>query len=81
MLQTMTRKQSTSLPDEDEQYCSPNVAVNIKSDSIVRQMKKVHFLSYTTKNNKHILLQLCLAFSSVYISLSKNRVYPAYAEF
>ena len=31
------------------QYCS-----NVQSDSTVRQTNKVHLLSYTTMNNKHI---------------------------
>ena len=31
----------------------------IISDSIVRQTNKVHFLSYTTINNKHIFYYNC----------------------
>ena len=42
MLQIATRKQSIPSPDEDWQYCSRNVAINRKSDSIVRQTNKVH---------------------------------------
>ena len=49
MLQIATPKQSTSSPDS-----SRNVTIYIKSDSIVRQTNKVHLLSYTTMNNKHI---------------------------
>ena len=55
MLQIAARKQSTSSPDEDLQYCSRNVAINIKSDSIARQTNIVNFLSYTTMNNIHII--------------------------
>ena len=33
------------------QYCSRNVAINIQSDSIVRQTNKVYLLSYITMNN------------------------------
>ena len=54
MLQIVTCKQSTSSSDEDRQYCIQNVVIYIKSDSIVRQMNKVHLLSYTMMNNKHI---------------------------
>ena len=39
-----TLKQSTSSPDEDKQYCSLNGAINVQSDSIVRQTSKVHIL-------------------------------------
>ena len=31
-------------PDEDSHCCSRNVAINIQSDSIVRQTNKVHLL-------------------------------------
>ena len=53
--------------DEDWHYCSRNVAINIKSDSIVRQTNKVHLLSYTTMNNQHIFYyknQLCCVLQS-----------------
>ena len=30
--------------------------INIQSDSIVRQMNKVHLLSYTMMNNEHIFI-------------------------
>ena len=43
----------SSSPDEDQQYCSRSVAINIQSDSIVRQMNKVYLPSYITMNNKH----------------------------
>ena len=43
-LKIATRKQSTSSPDKDCQYCSRNVAINIQSDSIVRQTKKVRLV-------------------------------------
>ena len=58
MLQIATPKQSTSSPDS-----SRNVTIYIKSDSIVRQTNKVHLLSYTTMNNKHILFQSTNTFS------------------
>lgn len=32
-----------------------DVAINIKSDSIVRQTNEVHLLSYITRNNKHTI--------------------------
>ena len=31
-------------PDEDLQFCSRNVAINIQSDSIVRHTNEVHLL-------------------------------------
>ena len=43
----------SSSPDEDQQYCSRSVAINIQSNSIVRQMNKVYLPSYITMNNKH----------------------------
>ena len=68
MLQIATRKQSIPSPDEDWQYCSRNVAINKKSDSIVRQTSSslfpaflycmVHIISflldkYVTRNEKY----------------------------
>ena len=50
MLQIATRKQSIPSPDEDWQYCSRNVAINRKSDSIMRQTNKVH----------HCFLHFCI---------------------
>ena len=51
MLQIETHKESTSSPDENYQYCSRNIAINIQSDSIVRHMHKVHLL--TDKKYNH----------------------------
>ena len=76
MLQIATPKQSTSSPDS-----SRNVTIYIKSDSIVRQTNKVHLLSYTTMNNKHILLQSTNTFSCYkslfryFLSLAKYYLY------
>ena len=44
LLQIATRKQSTLSPNEDQQYCIRNAAINIQSDSIVRQTNEVHLL-------------------------------------
>ena len=50
----------TSLHDEDQQYSSQYVTINIQSDSILGQTNKVHVLSYTMMNNEHIFYYMYL---------------------
>ena len=87
VLQIATLKQSTSSPDEDQQYCSRNVAINIHSDTVVRQTNKVHLLSYITMNNNQIFyllhiyrkeLHACFIVGSASIECSEIKViFPA----
>ena len=43
---------------------STSTAINIQSDSILRQTNKVHLLSYTAMNNKHIFYYNTATFCS-----------------
>ena len=52
MLQRATPKRSTLSPYE-EQYCIRNFAINIQSDSIVRQSNKVHLLKTNPRITVH----------------------------
>ena len=52
VLQRATPKRSTLSPYE-EQYCIRNVAINIQSDSIVRQTNKVHLLKTNPRITIH----------------------------
>ena len=73
VLQIATRKKSTSSPDEDQQYCSRNVAINIHSDTVARQTNKVHLLSYNTMNNNHIFYLL-----NIYIYIYRKELHACF---
>ena len=47
--------------------------INIQSDSIMRQMNKVHLLSYTTMNNEHIFITSYFSLPYHTESISKVR--------